>query len=196
MKIGGKEMSETKKQSTKFQWLFFIVALTVAIFSPIISYVYFQQVDMASPEIKRLQGVIDKLNSEKQLLQQQLEKLSALTKANLVTSIGYYLHPSNDPVPKSRNAFTIYGSVTNTGLMTAYNCYLNITFYSKDNATLQHERITIGIGGILYAYGDTHDTSYGNYNNNFYSIYQRDIGCPQADQVTRIEITPVWSVTP
>ena len=189
-------MSETKKQSKKFQSLFFIVALTVAIFSPIISYIYFQQVDMASPEIKRLQGVIDKLNNEKQLLQQQLEKLSALTKANLVTSIGYYLHPSTDPVPKSRNTFTIYGSVTNTGLMTAYNCYLNITFYSKDNATLQHERITVGIGGILYAYGDTRETSMGNYNNNFYSINYRDIGCPQADQVTRIEITPVWSETP
>jgi len=189
-------MSETKKQSTKFQWLFFIVALTVAIFSPIISYVYFQQVDMASPEIKRLQGVIDKLNSEKQLLQQQLENSSALTRANLVTSIGYYLHPSTDPVPKSRNTFTIYGSVTNIGLMTAYNCYLNISLYDKYNTTVQHERITIGIGGILYAYGDTHDTSYGNYNNNFYSIYQRNIGCPQANQVTRIEITPVWSVTP
>jgi hypothetical protein len=196
MKIGGKEMSEARKQSKKFQWLFFIVALTVAIFSPIISYVYFQQVDMTSPEIKRLQDVIDKLNNEKQLLQQQLENSSALTKANLVTSIGYYLHPSTDPVPKSRNTLTIYGSVTNTGLMTAYNCYLNITFYSKDNATLQHERITIGIGGILYAYGDTHETSYGNYNNNVYSINQRNIGCPQADQVTRIEITPVWSETP
>jgi len=189
-------MSETKKQSKKFQSLFFIVALTVAIFSPIISYVYFQQVDMASPEIKRLQGVIDKLNNEKQILLQQLENVTGLVKAHLVTSLGWYLHPSNDPVPESRNAFTIYGSVINTGLMTAYNCYLNITFYSKENATLQHERITIGIGGVLYACGDTHDTSYGNYNNNFYSIYQRNIDCPQADQVTRIEITPVWSVTP
>jgi hypothetical protein len=189
-------MSETKKQLKKFQWLFFIVALSVAIFSPIISYVYFQQVDMTSPEIKRLQGVIDKLNSEKQLLLQQLENSTELVKAHLVTSLGWYLHPSNDPVPKSRNAFTIYGSVTNTGLMTAYNCYLNITFYSKDQVALQHERITIGVGGILYAYGDMRETSYGNYNNNVYSIYQRNIGCPQADQVTRIEITPVWSVTP
>jgi hypothetical protein len=196
MEIGGKEMSETEKQSRKFQTLFFIIALTVAIFSPIISYAYFQQVNLSSPEIKRLQGVIDKLNNEKQLLQQQLENATGLIKAHLVTSLGWYLHPSNDPVPKSRNAFTIYGSVTNTGLMTAYNCYLNITFYSKDNATLQHERITIGIGGILYAYGDTHDTSYGNYNNNVYYINQRDIGCPQADQVTRIEITPIWSETP
>ena len=49
----------------------------------------------------------------------------------LVTDLGWYLHKSSDPAPASRNKLTIYGTICNVGVETAYNCNLIVYFYIK-----------------------------------------------------------------
>ena len=148
-----------------------IICAIISILSPIISYVYFE--NMFSSENERLAGVIEKLNQENMNLTQRLGDAENLIKPYLVTNLGWYLHNSTDPVINSRNTFTIYGSVHNSGVIVARNCSLTVQFYN--NATLLQ----------------TSNISMGDINDYYY--VSNNLQCTSADSVTRIEITPNWS---
>lgn len=151
--------------------------IVIAILSPLASYVYFYNRFNATFESFKLQ--IWNIWQENKKLE-ELKKIDQnpwLIKPYLVTTLGWYLHDSSDPVPSSRNTFTIYGTVLNVGATTAVNCRLTVKFY--DNMTLlQTSEIAMGMGKVGY----------------WSDIYIRHvIRCDSADSVTRIEVTPKWS---
>ena len=147
-----------------------IVCLAIAIVSPIVSYIHFS----------------DRLNAastyELQILdlQEENEKLRKpyLTEAYLVTVLGWKLHNSSDPVPKSRYRLTIYGTVFNVGAKNASNCMLIIDFYNNTHL-LQSSEIAIG---EISCWSDVR--------------IRRDVLCWYADSVTRIEVERTWTNMP
>ena len=157
------------------------ICVIVSILSSIVSYVFFENMfnSSLSSENERLTGVIEKLNQENMNLTRRLDDAENLIKPNLVTSLGWYLHKSTDPVNNSRNTLTIYGSVQNTGVTTALNCSLIIKLYN--NSTLLQ----------------TSEIHMGDIQSSIRSMYQiyppKVIQCSSADSVTRIEVTPIWS---
>ena len=163
----------------------------ILILAPIVSYVYLENMFNS-----RFASEDEMLNAEKienKSLIQKLGEVENLVKPLLVTQLGWYLHKSADPVNASRNTFTIYGMVQNVGFYPALNCNLTIQFYK--NATLIQTSI-IPMGDIYRE--DIRNSTNVNYtsspyNNGFYYIGQQAIQCPNADSVTRIEITPEWS---
>ena len=115
------------------------ICVIISILSPIVSYVYFENMfssniqSYISSENERLTGVIEKLNQENRNLTQRLGDAENSLKPYLVTSLGWYLHKSSDPVNKSRNSLTIYGTVYNVGATTAKQCSLNISALQQRN---------------------------------------------------------------
>ncbi len=170
------------------------ICVMISILSPIVSYVYFENMlnsniqSYFSSENERLTGVIEKLNQENRNLTQRLADAENSVKPNLVTSLGWYLHKSSDPVNKSRNSLTIYGTVYNVGATTAKQCSLNIRLHSNETIV---QTADIYIGDIKGWSEIGTDTNYSQRNQ--YYITPRNIACTSADSVTRIEITPKWS---
>jgi hypothetical protein len=170
------------------------ICVIISILSPIARYVYFEitftsyskayNSDLLD-ENERLTNVIEKLNQEKTNLTQQLDDA---VKPYLVTNLGWYLHKSSDPVNNSRNFFTIYGNIMNTGASTAKQCSLNIKFYHNETV-LQTADIYIG---DIKGWSDMDINSSFGQRNEYY-LNSRNIACPSADAVTSIEVTPKWS---
>ena len=159
------------------------IFVIISILTPIASYLYFEKTfnskieayeSSLKSENDRLMGIIEELNQENINLTQRLTNAQTLINPFLVTTLGWYLHNSTDPVYNSRNTFTIYGSVENTGVTPARNCSLTIQFYK--NATLL-QTSTISMGDI----------------SNEYYLSRKDIPCLSADSITKVEITPTWS---
>jgi hypothetical protein len=156
------------------------VCIVIAILSPLASYVYFCSRFKTTFESYKLQiwdvsQENEKLEEIKRFME-TYEKSPYLMKPYLVTKLGWYMHDSSDPVPSSRNTFTIYGEALNVGATTAVNCMLIVDFY--DNVTLlQSSEVDLG------------DTRY--WSTNF---VRRVIDCDCADSITRVEVTPKWSL--
>ena len=91
---------------------------------------------------------------------------------HLITSLGWYLHNSSDPVSGMANKFTIYGYIENTGATDAYNCSLVLEFY-KDAELLQTTIVPVGeIRGFF----------------NCTYLKSINIPCSAADDVTKTEV--------
>ncbi len=153
------------------------ICVTIAVLSLLASYVYFYSRFNATFESYKLQ-IWDVWQENKKLEElKKIEQNPYLIKPYLVTTLGWYLHDSSDPVSSSRNTLTIYGKVLNVGATTAVNCRLIVNFY--DNMTLlQTSETDMGTGKVGY----------------WSDIYVREIiRCDSADFVTRIEVTPKWS---
>lgn len=153
------------------------VCILIAILSPLASYFYFYNRFNTTFESYKLQ-LWDVWQENKKL--EELKKIDQnpwLVKPFLVTTLGWYLHKSSDPVNSSRNTFTIYGRVLNVGATTAVECKLIVYFY--DNVTLlQTSEIEVGMGKVGY----------------WSDVYVREVvRCDSANFVTRIEVTPKWS---
>ena len=144
-----------------------VVCLVIATLPPIAVYLHFN-------------NVFESYQLQISDLQQENEKLRKpyLTEAYLVTVLGWKLHNSSDPVPKSRYRLTIYGTVFNVGAKNASNCMLIIDFYNNTHL-LQSSEIAIG---EISCWSDVR--------------IRRDVLCWYADSVTRIEVERTWTNTP
>jgi hypothetical protein len=94
---------------------------------------------------KDLQQRVDSLTGQNKQLNEENSQLTNLTQPFLVTSLGWYLHPNDDPVASSKNTFTIYGKIYNVGRLPANNTELTIKFYSSNETLLQTSTIQLGI---------------------------------------------------
>jgi hypothetical protein len=156
------------------------VCIVIATLSPLSSYLYLCSRFNATFESYKLQ--IWEVSQENEKLEEikrfmdTYEKSPYLMKPYLVTNLGWYVHDSSDPVPSSRNTFTIYGEILNVGATTAVNCKLIVDFYH--NVTLlQSSEVYVGDIGYWTS-----------------SYVRRVIDCDCADSVTRVEVTPKWSL--
>ena len=143
-------------------------------FDPVIASDKSQIGDLQS-QIQDLQqgnAILDGKNNE---LISENKQLTNLTEPYLAMQLGWYIHPSSDPVASSRNSFNIYGTILNVGAEDAENCSLVISFY--DNMTLL-QTSTVQLGEIR--------PGCSMYLNN------PQIGCSVADSVNRIEVAPHW----
>ena len=159
-----------------------VLLLILAIAVPLITYAYVANANksvIASYISKErvLQQQVDSLAEQNKRLNQENLQLTNLTQPNLITSIGWYLHKSNDPVATSKNTFTIYGRIYNIGSLPANNAEISVKFLASNDTLLQVSTIHLGI--IPSITNSTMPFDIGN----------RNIDCSVADSVTNVTIS-------
>jgi hypothetical protein len=176
-------MGRMEKQKIKLKEhpLFIIVisiCLIVSIFSPLMSYLYFENILNSKNQSYNLN--ISTAQEENENLKQEISNLTQqlgnsenplMSKPFLVTKLGWYLHDSSDPKANMANAFTIYGNIINVGATDAQNCSLIIRFYNNEKL-LQTSNISIG---IISHWSDK-------------NLGVRNIPCSVANSVSRIDV--------
>ena len=162
------------------------VCLIISILLPIATYTYFENTLNSKTQTYNLN--IASAQQENQELNQQIANLTQqlgvaenplMSKPYFVTSFGWYLHKSYDPVPDMAKQFTIYGDVLNVGATDAQNCSLIIKFYNNDTL-LQTSNIPIG----EINHWTTTD------------IDQKNTPCGVANSVTRIDVNLIGDNVP
>jgi hypothetical protein len=162
------------------------VCLIISILLPLASYLNFENSLNSKTQSYNLN--ISSAQEENEGLKQEIANLTQqlgvaedplLSKQYFVTSLGWYLHKSSDPVAGSANTFTIYGNILNVGATDA-NCSLIVKFYNSKDTLLQTS--SIPVGEMLHWA-----------NNN---IDPKSIPCSVADSVTRIEVDPTVDNVP
>ena len=104
-------------------------------------------------------------------------QLTNLTQSYLITSIGWYLHKSNDPVASSKNTFTIYGTMYNIGNSPANNVELTIRFYGSNETLLQTSTMHVGVVPSIL-------------NSTMpFDMGKKNIDCSMADSVTDVNLS-------
>jgi hypothetical protein len=158
------------------------VCIVIAILSPIAVYAYFNNiVESYKLQIESYELQISDLKQENEKLKQENENLTELVEKPylkepyLITTLGWYLHHSSDPIPSSRSKFTIYGTIYNVGATIAYNCTLIVNFYNS-STVVQTSEISIG---SIWPWSDRDVNTV--------------IDCGCANSVTRIEVERFWS---
>ncbi len=161
------------------------ICLIISILLPLANYLNFENILNAKTQsyalnISSAQNENERLKQEITNLTQQLEvaKDPLMTKPYFVTSLGWYLHKSSDPVSNMANSFTIYGDILNVGAADA-NCSLIIKFYNNQTL-LQTSNIPIG--------------EMKHWTNT--NLATTNIPCNAANSVTRIEVDPTIDNVP
>ena len=152
------------------------LCLIIIVISPVLSYIYFN--NKFTPIFTSYKSQIDDLQQQNVNLTEKNNRLTEdnkhltnMTQPYFVTSLGWYLHKSNDQDSSTRNSFNIYGTILNIGAENA-NSRLIINFY---NYTTLLKNSTIPLGVI---------------NSYSYKILDNtNIKCEVADSVTKIEVT-------
>ena len=103
-----------------------IILLFSTILTPLLTFSYLTNsynsvIDTHINKEKILQQQVDSFTEQNKQLKEENSQLTNLTQPYLITSIGWYIHKSNDPVSYSKNTFTIYGKIYNIGLLPANN---------------------------------------------------------------------------
>ena len=124
-----------------------------------------------------MQQRIESLTEQNKELNEENSQLSNLSQPYFITSIGWYLHKSNDPVLSSKNTFTIYGTIYNIGNLPANNVELTVRFYGGNETLLQTSTIHLGIISSI-----TNSTAPFN-------MGMKNIDCSVADSVTDLELS-------
>jgi hypothetical protein len=158
-----------------------IILLVSTILAPILTFSYLTNsynsvIDTHINKEKDLQQQVDYLTEKNNQLNAENAQLTNLSQPYLVTSIGWYVHKSNDPVSSSRNTFTIYGKIYNIGHLPANNAEITVRFYGSNQTLLQTSTVHLGI-----IYSITNSTIP-------FDIGKRDIDCSVADSVTDVEL--------
>jgi hypothetical protein len=169
------------EKASKLLYLCLVAAIVIAVLAPLITYVdltntYNNVIDSYRNQTKDLQQQIDNLTEQNRKLNEEKAQLTNLTQPYLITSLGWYLHKSNDPVVSSKNTFTIYGKIFNLGLLAANNAEITIKFYG--NETLL-QTSTVHIGPIQPITNSSVPYQMGNKN----------VDCSVADSVTNVDIS-------
>lgn len=167
-------------RSARLVCLGLVVAIVIGILVPTVTYLHFTNAyssdfDSYRNQIKDLQQQLDELIEENRQLREKNFHLTEIIKPNLVTSLGWYLHKSDDPVDSSRNTFTIYGKISNTGLFPANNVELTIKFYGNDTL-FQSSKIHVG---TIQSLNSTRPAE----------TIRKDIAWSMADSVTTIDVS-------
>jgi hypothetical protein len=159
-----------------------IILIVSTILTPLLTFSYLTNsydsvIDTHINKEKDLQHQVDSLTEQNIQLNVENSQLTNLTQPYLITSIGWYLHKSNDPVSSSRNTFTLYGKIYNIGHISAYNAELTVRFYGSNETLLQTSTMHLGV--VL---------SITNSSVPF-EIGKRDIDCSMADSVTDVDLS-------
>ena len=126
---------------------------------------------------KELQQKIDSLTEQNNQLNAENSQLTNLTQPYLITSIGWFVHKSNDPVASSKNTFTIYGTIFNIGNLPANNVELTVRFYGGNETLLQTSTLHVGVIPSI-----TNSTMP-------FDMGKKNIDCSVADSVTDVELS-------
>ena len=166
---------------SKFLLVCLVAALALAVLAPLITYAYLKNsyradIDSYRNLIVALKQQVDSLTEENRQLSEEKSQLTNLTQPYLITSLGWYLHKSNDPVISSRNSFTIYGKIYNIGNLQANNVELRVKFYGN-NTLLQNSTVHVGVIQSI-----TNSTSP-------FDMIRKEIACSVADAVTNVDIS-------
>ncbi len=142
-----------------------------------------------SSQIASLNANISSLNSQITSLKNQISSLQEKYTANLVTALG-----ANDIAPdNTTNLRHLYitGSVTNTGVTTAYNAGLHVYGYGSDGSVLINT--VVPISSYIVQDGFTNATSL----STIYPTQSEDVQISifHNGVVTHWDITPVWNNT-
>lgn len=127
-----------------------IILLFSTVIAPLITFSYLTNsynsvIDIHLNKEKELQQKIDTLTEQNKQLNEENSQLTNLTRPYFITSMGWYLHKSNDPVSASKNSFTVYGTIFNIGNLPANNVELTVRFYGSNETLLQTSTIHLGI---------------------------------------------------
>lgn len=127
-----------------------IILIVSTILAPLITFSYLTNsynsvIDTHINKEKDLQQQVDSLTEQNKQINAENSQLTNLTQPYFVTSIGWYLHKSNDPVSSSKNTFTIYGTIYNIGNLPAHNVELTVRFYDSNVTLLQTSTLHLGI---------------------------------------------------
>ena len=159
-----------------------IILLVSTILAPLLTFSYLTNsynsvIDTHVNKEKNLQQKVDSLTEQNKQLNAENSQLTNLTQPYLITSIGWYLHKSNDPVSSSKNTFTIYGKIYNIGNLPANNAELTVRFFGSNETLLQTSTIHVGIIPSI-----TNSTMP-------FDMGKRDIDCSVADSVTDVDLS-------
>ena len=157
--------------------LIILIILASLITDTYLTNTYNAVIDSERNTEKDLQQQVDSLTGQNKILNEENSQLTNLTQPFLITSLGWYLHNSDDPVASSKNTFTIYGKIYNVGQLPANNTELTIKFYGS-NETLQ-QTSTIQLGMISPITDFTVPLDIGTHN----------INCSVADSVTDVDVS-------
>ncbi len=127
-----------------------LILVFTAVLAPLITFSnltnsYNSVIDTHVTKEKDLQQKVDSLTEQNKQLNAENSQLTNLSQPYVITSMGWYLHKSNDPVSSSRNTFTIYGTIYNIGNLPANNVELTVRFYGSNETLLQTSTIHLGI---------------------------------------------------
>jgi len=159
-----------------------IILLFSTILTPLLTFSYLtnsykSEIDIYINKEKNLQQQVDRLTEKNNQLNAENSQLTNLTQPYLITSIGWYIHKSNDPVSSSKNTFTIYGKIYNIGHLPANNAELTVGFYGSNETLLQTSTIHLGMVSSI-----TNSTIP-------FDIGKRDIDCSVADSITDVDLS-------
>jgi flagellar hook assembly protein FlgD len=141
-------------------------------------------------QIASMNSTIANLNSQIASLKNQITSLQEKYTANLVTALGATDVPgTNSSVPYH---LYISGTVTNTGVTTAYNAGLHVNGYASNGTVLID--ITVPISYYVSQDGFTNATSL----TTIYPTQQESVAINIIHNgiVTNWTITPVWTNSP
>jgi hypothetical protein len=182
--------------------------------------VYFNGVLInGNSKIASLNDQIADLNNKVSVLKAQAANISDQTKdllsPKIVTSLGVsevpYDSPHNFPTPLLYNHLLIMGSVTNTGVTTAYNVGLHVIAYQEDGKI----QINMTVPLVNWANETTNENTdfapvfgtdastqiYGNESLQLGNLYSGQnvsviLGIFHHGTATKWTITPVWTSNP
>jgi uncharacterized protein YxeA len=164
------------------------------------------QITNHNNEIANQKNEISNLTAQVLSLKGQAAKLSYLTSANLVTTLGITEVPGSSssymgglvPTPVRFNYLFIEGSVTNTGKGTAYNAGLHVVAYSA-NGTLEINMTVPLVEGASFG-SDKATDAYLNVSSSptlgaLYSEHTADVyvNIFHEGTVSTWTVTPVWT---
>jgi uncharacterized coiled-coil protein SlyX len=144
-----------------------------------------------SNQIASLNATISNLNSMVAALQNQISDLQEKYTANLVTALGANeISSSNSSVLCH---LYISGTVTDTGVTTAYNAGLHINGYASDDTVLINITVPIGYG----VYQDGFNAN-GTALSTIYPTQSQaaEISIFHNGNLANWTITPVWTNSP
>ena len=159
-----------------------IILLFSTILTPLLTFSYLTNsydsvIDTHVNKEKDLQQQVNNLTEQNKQLNAENSQLTNLTQPYIITSIGWYVHKSNDPVSSSRNTFTLYGKIFNIGHTQANNAELTVRFYDSNGTLLQTSTIHLGVVSSIT-------------NSSVpFDIGKRDIDCSVADSVADVDLS-------
>jgi hypothetical protein len=159
-----------------------IILLFLTILVPLITFVgltnsYNSVIDTHINKERDLQQQVDSLTEQNNQLKAENSQLTNLSRPYFITSLGWYLHKSDDPVASSKNTFTTYGTIYNIGNLPANNAELTVRFYGRNETLLQTSTIHLGIIPSI-----TNSTIP-------FAMGIKNIDCSMADAVTDIDLS-------